>query len=339
MDAHDESEPHQHGHGTWQCNGEPVMQEGGSWIGHFFPGLVFLIWGLHWLQGTYRVYFASLRAKGGEYRAQTTYSLWRFPAYAESVCKAVFPVLAISLELYFAHRGGYRMLVCPADTERAGHFDGRHLGNWQHAAMYPGFAMAGIVDLVGYSVELPPGTQQAFLSLAFVCEALLMGLHKKHLPLDVMVHSLLVYAMLANAAAVLVEGVYPRNFLVSCARVGTTLLQCGWFWAATRMMFENRAAWNDMEGADMAPVMMAPVFFVGLIVCIICGMLAAYLAFHFYYQVADARAAAAATAASPADCCAERTGLLDEERGAAAHHHSHAKQLPLSTLASSSKHP
>lgn len=59
-------------------------------------------------QGTFRTYFASLHAKGGEYRAQTTYSLWIFPAYAESVCKAVFPVFAICLELYFAHTGGYR---------------------------------------------------------------------------------------------------------------------------------------------------------------------------------------------------------------------------------------
>lgn len=78
-----------------------------------------------------------------------------------------------------------------------------------------------------------------FLSLAFVCESLLMGLHKKHLPLDVIVHELLVWAMVANALAVLLEAIYPRNFLVSCARIGTTLLQCGWFWAATRMMFES----------------------------------------------------------------------------------------------------
>ena len=41
---------HSHGHGMYGCDGEPLMTEGGSWIGHFFPGLVFFIWGLHWLQ-------------------------------------------------------------------------------------------------------------------------------------------------------------------------------------------------------------------------------------------------------------------------------------------------
>lgn len=110
---------------------------------------------------------------------------------------------------------------------------------------------AGIVDLVGYNIELPPGTQQVFLSLAFICESVLMALHKKHMPLDTMVHQLLFWSMFSNGAAVMLEAIFPRNFLVSCARVGTTFLQCGWFWAATRMMFEREwragRAWGRVD--------------------------------------------------------------------------------------------
>ncbi|GFR50928.1 hypothetical protein Agub_g13247, partial [Astrephomene gubernaculifera] len=161
MDAHNlggEDMPHEHG--MWYCNGEPLMSDGGSWIGHFLPGVAFLIWGLHWLQGTYRNYFTSRRSKSQEYRSQTTYSLWRFPPYAESICKVALPLIAMSLELFFAHAGGWRTMICPPGTARAGHFYGPHIGNWQHAAMYPPFILSGIVDLVGYEVELPEGVQQ-----------------------------------------------------------------------------------------------------------------------------------------------------------------------------------
>lgn len=326
---------HSHGHGMYQCNGEPLMKDGGSWIGHFFPGLVFFIWGLHWLQGTYRAYFASLRTKGVEYRARTTYTLWRFPECSESVLKTIFPLLAISLELYWAHKGGYRNLMCPADTERYGHFDGRHMGNWQHAAMYPAFVVAGIVDLVGYNVELPAGLQQVFLALAFACEGVLMALHKKHTPLDVMVHELLMYAMLSNAGAVLLEAIFPRNFLVSCARIGTTFMQCGWFWAATRMMFEDRPAWDDMDGQDMAPTMVAPVFFVGLIVVVTLSMFILYLCFHCYYQLVDARTAHYERVADGRAAPHERAGLLDEEQPEQLHRKAAGvSAVPLSTLSS-----
>ena len=91
----------------------------------------------------HRKYFDSRRPKGPEYRAQTVHGLGRVPAYVESCCKAFLPMIAISLELYFAHKGGWRTMVCPAGTPRAGHFYGPHMGNWQHASMYPPFILAG----------------------------------------------------------------------------------------------------------------------------------------------------------------------------------------------------
>ncbi|KAG2430166.1 hypothetical protein HXX76_010265 [Chlamydomonas incerta] len=305
---------HNHGHGMYFCDGEPVMTEGGSWIGHFMPGVVFLLWGAHWMQGIYRKYFDSRRPKGPEYRAQTVHGLARVPAYVESWCKAFLPMIAISLELYFAHKGGWRTMVCPAGTPRAGHFYGPHMGNWQHASMYPPFILAGLVDLVGYEVELPYGTQQVFLFMAFVCETLLMALHKKHTPLDTAVHSVLMYTMAVTALFVLLELAQPRNFLISCGRVFGTLLQSAWFFAATHIMFDHAPFWDEEEGEDMGPAMFVPVVFVALIVAVLAAMMLVFLGFNTYYKIRDAQGAAY-----------ERAGLLeDDPRHAHSHTHSHS---------------
>lgn len=42
-------------------------------------------------------------------------------------------------------------------------------------------------------------TLQVYLALSFVVEAMLMGLHKKHTPLDRVTHECLFYSMLATA--------------------------------------------------------------------------------------------------------------------------------------------
>jgi hypothetical protein len=44
--------------------------------------------------------------------------------------------------------------------EEDGHFAEFHINNWQHALMYGGYALSGLVDLVGTSITLPQGTEQ-----------------------------------------------------------------------------------------------------------------------------------------------------------------------------------
>ncbi|PNH04542.1 hypothetical protein TSOC_009291 [Tetrabaena socialis] len=249
------------------------MTEGGSWIGHFLPGVVLGIWGIWTMQGVFRNFFNSRRIKA-QYLSQATYTLWRFPARSESVCKLLLPVLAMSLELYFAHLGGWRSVLCPAGTARAGRFYGPH----------------------------------CFLYLALLCKSLLMWLHKKHAPLDSMVHSILLYTMVSTAAFALAEAVHPRSFLLSCGRVASMLIQSAWFFAATSIMFERHTAWDEEDGNDMAPVMMAPVVFMASIVVISAAMFAAFLAFHaFHNNVKGTRG-----------CSYEQAGLLDADSHSAA---------------------
>ena len=49
--------------------------------------------------------------------------------------------------------------MCGAGPQR-GRFAMTHMNNWQHASVYPGFLLAGLLDWVAMAVPLPPGMQQ-----------------------------------------------------------------------------------------------------------------------------------------------------------------------------------
>ena len=74
----------------------------------------------------------------------------------------------------------------------------------------------------------PPFNMQVFLSLAFLHEALLMGLHGKHAPLDARVHVLLTAAMLSCAVCTAAEAAWRHCSLLTAGRVASTALQVGW---------------------------------------------------------------------------------------------------------------
>lgn len=59
----------------------------------------------------------------------------------------------------------------------------QRVNNTQHATMYSCFVMSGVVSILAYHLRLPAGVDKAYLALAFLGEALLMGLHEKHDPL------------------------------------------------------------------------------------------------------------------------------------------------------------
>lgn len=292
-------------HTMYLCDGTVYPGGGGSWIGHVFPGTVFVIWGLHWMLSIYRTYLN----RPDSYRAKTWHKLilldkdWPI----EALAKFFFPPIAMLAELYLAHQGGWRYLICPDSTQRAGHLFSNHLNNWQHAAMYPAFIVSGAVDLIALKVDMPEGVQQAYLGLAFFVESLLMGLHKKHEPLDEVVHVLLFYAMLMTCVFVILEIPYPDNVLVSSGRCASILLQGTWFIVVANMMFTGKTMWNTSEG-DMAPAMYAPVQFAMCIVFIVCAMLTVYVAMLLLHKYCK-------HGRLPEKCAShESKGLLDSEK-------------------------
>lgn len=56
--------------------------------------------------------------------------------------------------------GACRTLTCPD-----GRFGLTHANNWQHAAVYPPFLLAGILDWAALGLSLPPGLQQVKMLL------------------------------------------------------------------------------------------------------------------------------------------------------------------------------
>ena len=76
----------------------------------------------------------------------------------------------------------------------------------------------GLVDFIGMTVRLPPGTENVFLGAAFLNEGALMLVHKKHLPLDGVLHQILALCMLATAVGVFAELRDPPSFFVSAFR-------------------------------------------------------------------------------------------------------------------------
>lgn len=56
------------------------------------------------------------------------------------------------------------VLMCRPLYAKDGHFAMFHIGNWQHALMYGGVAVSGMVDIIGFYTPLPPGTEQVFYS-------------------------------------------------------------------------------------------------------------------------------------------------------------------------------
>ncbi|KAG1656726.1 hypothetical protein FOA52_011602 [Chlamydomonas sp. UWO 241] len=143
-------------HPRWSCEGSPEIFDGGSWIGHVWPATIFLIWGLHWLQGLVVQYYRG--AQGGEpYVARSYYQLWVIPEMVESWFKFVLPWFCILLELYLGYSPPtLKTMTCPSGTLLAGHLLGSHMGNWQHAFMYPGFIASGFADLFSHRVTAVP---------------------------------------------------------------------------------------------------------------------------------------------------------------------------------------
>ncbi|KAG7159644.1 Transmembrane protein 45B-like [Homarus americanus] len=88
-----------------------------------------------------------------------------------------------------------------------------HLGNAQHMTMFFFFGLNGAVDMIThYRVPLPPDMDFVSSILALGMEALIFfyHLHGRN-PMDIQVHMLLVYVVVASAVSVTMEMCYKTN--------------------------------------------------------------------------------------------------------------------------------
>ncbi|BDA43063.1 probable transmembrane protein 45B at N-terminal half [Coccomyxa sp. Obi] len=210
--------------------------------------------------------------EGSHYKSRA----WWPGLYAiEPLLKIFGPPIGILVELRLDH-SEFLSLYC-----NDGRFSLQNMHNYQHAASYPAFIVSGLVDLLGTRVRLPPGTEQAFLSLAFGVEAFLMTAHKKHEALDATVHFLLALTMWACTLCTLGEMLARHSVLATAGRALSCMMQGMWLIQIGQIMHTTPKPWK--VDASMAGIMLAPVLFAMLIVLASVLLFALYLVLQWWY--------------------------------------------------------
>ncbi|XP_071540843.1 transmembrane protein 45B-like [Panulirus ornatus] len=191
----------------------------GSFLGHLVPGTFFIVFGA-WF--TYRVflrYFTCQRAVGT--LGETCRSRYRNTSSFRCPCWPTLPLEGL-LKIVAAVVGMTGEFVTAFD-------DGRftHIGNAQHMTMFFFFGLNGAVDvLTHYRAPLLPDLDFVSAILAFSMEALLFFYHlhgRSHM--DVQVHMLLFYVVVACAVSTTLEMCHKNHVLPAVCRAYFTLLQ------------------------------------------------------------------------------------------------------------------
>lgn len=136
-----------------------------------------------------------------------------------------------------------------------------HLGNGQHATMFFFFGMSGLVDiLVHFRFPLPKDVEYIIGTLAFAVEDVLFMFHLHgRTPMDVLIHTLLVYVIHSNVLVGLLEIKYRNNLLVTLARSYVVFLQGTWFWQAGFILYNpirEAEKWDEESHEQMMVVTM-----------------------------------------------------------------------------------
>ena len=138
---------------------------------------------------------------------------WPMEAYVKILFTAIGCFVEIGAAVFLFDENGYE-------------------NNAQHATMFFMFGLSGIVDILQhYKAPVPPNMDYISLALATTSEGLLFAFHTHgRKDLDILVHTLLVYVLIANTAAILIEMKYRHSIMAALSRPYFILLQGTWFW-------------------------------------------------------------------------------------------------------------
>lgn len=138
-----------------------------------------------------------------------------------------------------------------------------NIGNGQHATMFFFFGLTGVVDImIHHKFNLPPDMDYVSVTMAVVVEFVLFRFHLHgRKDLDVLVHTLLLYAIAASIISVILEMKYRNNIICALSRPYFAILQGTWFWQVGWILyppFKNSYQW-DLE--DHEQMMIATMIF------------------------------------------------------------------------------
>jgi hypothetical protein len=139
----------------------------------------------------------------------------------------------------------------------------KEIHNGQHMTMFGFFLFHCLFELLYFyrTPFLPPGLDYFFASLAFGVEALLFAWHLHgRSPIDVQVHTFLVYAVVSCAVATAVEMVRPCDVRATLLRCACVLLQAVWFWNIGFILYPP-AGWQQWKIEDHNQAMIITMMF------------------------------------------------------------------------------
>lgn len=159
----------------------------------------------------------------------------------EAYLKLLFVSIGFGLEIYTGFSKDWRFV---------------NLGNGQHATMFFFFGFTGVVDiLLYYKCPLPPGMDYISMAAAVTCEFVLFKFHLHgRTDLDVLLHTLLLYAVGASVISVILEMNYRNSIVCALFRAYCTLLQGTWFWQVGWILyppFESSFHWDEEDHEQM----------------------------------------------------------------------------------------
>ncbi len=211
----------------------------GSFIGHVIPGSFFILFGVWWIIQITRKYLWSLSRKTEPFRATATFppKLKCQNLDLEALLALSAGIIGMIIELFIAN-----VMV------------GKSIGvnNGQHATMYFFFSMVGLIGILAPTLrKLLPNIEHfryLSLALAYTAEALLFKFHLFGRDgMDIMVHTLLLYAVYGCIILTLAEMVRPTQVLLPLGRAFFTVLQGSWFWQTAFILYNpipGHAEWD-----------------------------------------------------------------------------------------------
>ena len=219
----------------------------GTFGGHALPGSFFIVFALWWTWKAFKRYYRC-QAKGQKYWSTITFPVdcslkgclsnleW------EGIFKLFFTSVGFAGEIITGFKDG--------------HFS--HFGNGQHATMYFFFGLSGAIDiLVHHGASLPKNIEYAIGILCFVVEDVLFmfHLHGRN-PLDVLIHTLLVYTLHGCVLISTCELIFRNSLMVTLTRCFLVLQQGTWFWQAGIILYKPLTPWKEDDHKEMMLVTM-----------------------------------------------------------------------------------
>ncbi|XP_029654253.1 transmembrane protein 45B-like [Octopus sinensis] len=223
----------------------------GTFGGHALPGTFFLLFAFWYTVQIFNRYF-QCRKRNARFTSTVTFPctclcgrLKKWPL--ESIMKIVLVIIGFSGEIITGLRPGPYVI----------------LGNGQHATMFFAFGLSGVVELLlFFKAPLPTDVDYIANILAFTIELVLFTFHLHgRSELDVLLHVLLTYVIIASLISAFIEMKFRHNVLAPLARTYFVMLQGSWFWQVGFILYRPFPGKSPWKGDDHSQMMLITIYF------------------------------------------------------------------------------